>query len=49
MTDPIALTFDALYLTFTGQAPIEAWFPLLKDIATMLLDKVMEVILEVLM
>lgn len=48
MTDPIALTFDALYLTFTGQAPIEAWFPLFKDIGMMLLDKVMN-ILEVLM
>ena len=48
MTDPIALTFDALYLTFTGQAPIEAWFPLFKDIGMMLIEKFAD-ILEVLM
>ena len=48
MTDPIALTFDALYLTFTGQAPVEVWFSLLKDLAMMFIDKVADV-LEVLM
>lgn len=48
MTDPIALTFDALYLTFTGQAPIEAWFPLFRDIGMMLIEKIAD-ILEVLM
>lgn len=48
MVDPFELTFDALYLTFTGQAPIEAWFPLLKDIGMMLIEKFAD-ILEVLM
>lgn len=48
MVNPFELTFDAIYLTLTGQAPIEAWFPLLKDLAMMFIDKVADV-LEVLM
>ena len=49
MMDPFALLFDALYLTFTGQAPIEAWLPLLRDLAMMFVDKVADVLLGVLL
>lgn len=48
MVNPFELTFDAIYLTLTGQAPIEAWFPLFKDLAMMFINKVADV-LEVLM
>ncbi|MBP3441715.1 MAG: hypothetical protein J6L62_02825 [Clostridia bacterium] len=48
MVNPFELTFDAIYLTLTGQAPIEAWFPLFRDIGMMLIEKIAD-ILEVLM
>ena len=48
MINPFELTFDAIYLTLTGQAPIEAWFPLIEDIIRNVADSVMN-ILEVLM
>lgn len=48
MTDPIKLTFDAIYLTLTGQAPIEAWFPLFKDIGMMFINAVADVLADVL-
>ena len=32
MVDPIALTIDALILTFRGDVPLETWFPLIGDI-----------------
>lgn len=38
MINPFELTFDAIYLTLTGQAPIEAWLPLLKDIGMMVVN-----------
>ncbi len=47
MTDPVALTFDALYLTFTGQAPVEAWFPLFGDILRMIVDALANIIVGV--
>lgn len=34
MTNPFILTLTAIFLTLTGQAPIEAWFPLFEDIFT---------------
>ena len=33
MTNPITLTISAILLTLFGDAPIETWFPLIKDIA----------------
>lgn len=48
MVNPFELTFDAIYLTLTGQAPIEAWLPLFRDIAMIIFDRVTDV-LEVLM
>lgn len=48
MVDPFALMFDALYLTFTGKAPISVWFPLVEDIIRNVTDSAMN-ILEVLM
>ena len=48
MINPFELTFDAIYLTLTGQAPIEAWFPLFRDIGMMPIEKIAD-ILEVLM
>jgi hypothetical protein len=44
----IELTFSAILMTLTGQAPVEAWFPLFKDLAMIFIDKVADV-LEVLM
>lgn len=43
-----ALTFSAILMTLTGQAPVSIWFPLFKDIWMILLDKMMN-IMEVLM
>lgn len=48
MVNPFELTLDALYLTFTGQAPVSVWFPLFRDIGMIIFDKVTD-ILEVLM
>ena len=27
-----ALTFSAIFMTLTGQAPVEIWFPLIEDL-----------------
>ena len=32
MTNPYILTFAALLLTLEGEAPLEAWLPLFKDV-----------------
>ena len=36
-----ALTFSAIFMTLTGQAPLEIWFPLFEDLANNLLGVIM--------
>ncbi len=48
MVNPIALTFDALYLTFNGTVPLETWFPLIEDIIRNVADSVINIIMNLL-
>lgn len=40
MTNPVTLTLSAILLTLFGGAPISAWFPLITDIFTNIVNMV---------
>lgn len=46
--DVFELTFDAIYLTITGQAPLSAWEPLFEDIIRIAAEYILRLV-EVLM
>lgn len=42
--DALKLTLDAIYLTFTGQAPVSVWEPLFEDIIRIAAENILRLL-----